>query len=309
MTWRRRALSLVEIIIAIGILGVGLAMLATIFPRAINEHRANVDRSFGRIVGLQAKAQILIRPTFAASLRGAPGAIYALPCSTQTLYDADLLLAPYLDGLSSIGFSNINNAAFIGWRDIVYPSPKDSQLLSRDARYSWVGFYAKNPGHTQFTVFICRRREADRFVLQDAGVWPDLRAVVETPAVASDMQQAVPWKVPVTANVAAPRQFQYVLPNDPLIKLSELIPNGGRLLSQQTGRLYTVLTVTDQAGPTRPTITALEDVLAEPAAAQATAGVTYLWLVPGSSNPPDPLNPASRLFGKSPVVDVLCFAG
>ena len=64
-TLRRPAFSLLEIMIAIGVLGIGLIMVAAIFPIALTQHRDSIEKS--RSLDMLNKAEALLRSRIDAS--------------------------------------------------------------------------------------------------------------------------------------------------------------------------------------------------------------------------------------------------
>ena len=301
-----RAMSLIEIMIAIGILGLGLTMVATIFPLALDQHRISTDRILSADVAVQMQSRMVSDSGFLGGLNdGLSGTVYVVPFNTPfpqpdgTVDDNDI--SNDLDDLGGEGVpgGTVNNSQLINWRDALYPVPTSSQDLNRRPRYFPVSFYRKAQGVTQCTVFVCRRTGGQRFAMQDYQGLPDLVDIGS----GSDELVPVPWKIRVQKNQIPgtdPRLLDLAGPVPPSTALSQLATNGSRVLSQQTGRLYTVVQTDDTSTP--PTLTVLEDASAEPGTAAAPA-VFYLWIVPG------PVDPMIRSFGKSPVVDVLCFAG
>ncbi len=303
----RRAMSLIEIMIAIGILGLGLTMVATIFPLALDQHRISTDRILSADVAVQMQSRMVSDSGFLGGLNdGLSGTVYVVPFTTPVpkADGSGTLVDHHISGdLNDLGGEgvpggSVNNSQPINWRDALYPVPTSSQDLNRRPRYFPVSFYRKTQGVTQCTVFVCRRTGGQRFALQDDGQLPNL-AVKPLPPNGDYELVPVPWKIPVTRNSTDARRLDLggtVPPNPPL---TQVVTNGARLVSQPTGSLYTVVQVQDQ--PTS-AIRVLEDTSGEPALT-GPQPVFYLWLVPG------PFDRTRNTFGNSPVVDVLCFAG
>jgi len=303
----RPAMSLIEIMIAIGILGLGLTMVATIFPLALDQHRISTDHILAADVARRAQSRMVSDSGFLSGLNdGLSGTVYVVPFTTPvpktdgsgTLVDHDISNDLDRLGGEDVPGGSVSNSQPINWRDALYPVPTSSQDMNRRPRYFPISFYRKAQGITQCTVFVCRRTGGQRFALQDDG---QLRNLAPKPLPSSgDELVPVPWKIPVKRSPQR-QQFYYSESSAPAIALSQIVTNGARLLSQATGSLYTVIDTVD--GPPGPsTMRVLEDASAEPGTVAAPV-VFYLWLVPG------PFDRTRNTFGKSPVVDVLCFAG
>ena len=307
----RRAMSLIEIMIAIGILGLGLTMVAIIFPLALDQHRISTDRILSADVAVQMQSRMICDTGFLGGLNdGLSGTVYVVPFTTPvprgdgsgTLDDNNI--SRDLDRLGSKGVpgGSVNNSQLIDWQDALYPVPTSSQDLNRRPRYFPISFYRKAQGVTQCTVFVCRRTGGQWFALQDETQFPDLADQV------SDELVPLPWKLPVTLEDIDPTasvrwifRLQGIRPN---LSLEGLVRTGSKLLSQATGRIYTVINVND--GDDTPTDGSDDNmifVLEDPRGEGPDLTKFNVWLVPG------PVDPMTRSFGKSPVVDVLCFAG
>jgi len=300
----RRAMSLIEIMIAIGILGLGLTMVATIFPLALDQHRISTDRILSADVAVQMQSRMVSDTGFLGGLNdGLSGTVYVVPFTTPVPETdgtfSDHNISGDLNDLGGEGVpgGSVNNSQLINWRDGLYPVPTSSQNLNRRPRYFAVSFYRKTQGVTQCTVFVCRRTGGQRFALQDYQGLPDLVDIGS----GSDELVPVPWKIAVTRNLTDVRVLDFAGSVPPSPPLTQVVTNGARLLSQATGSLYTVIDTVD--GPPWPSaIRVLEDTSAEPGPL-ASPATFHLWLVPG------PFDRTRNSFGKSPVVDVLCFAG
>ena len=95
--------------------------------------------------------------------------------------------------------------------------------------------------------------------------------------------------------------------------LSELVRPGAKLLSQKTGRVYTVVEARDgnlpnQSGDDRLIIRVLEDPEQEGVVDvdNTIHPATNLWVIPGPVTRPDP-GSDRVVFGDSPVLDVVRF--
>lgn len=289
-------MSLIEIMIAIGILGLGLTMVATIFPLALNQHRISTDHILAADVARRTQSIMRNRSVNVPD----DGNVY--------VYPYEVLAGNGYFASNDIRALNEGNSlgSRIAWDDVLYPA-QAGEALDRRQRYTWISFARSDQGITQYTVFVCRRIGGERFALQDittntTGTLPTDRtkaATIRPPTPPTQVFLPCPWRIRVVRN--AQNQFQ-LFGTVSNLSLSQLVTNGSRLLSQPTGRLYTVVQTQDQVPPT---MDVLEDTSGEPAPTVPPSGFD-LWLVPPAVTWQGTIASFAR---NSPVVDVLCFAG
>lgn len=185
---RPRGFSLLETTIAVGILGVGLIMVAAVFPAALTQHRLSVEQS--RAAELVSKAQSLLESRFhrtslwrdpaITSVVGLDSPWYLLPTVNLTsgspTWDAMVLPAfnplTYADVINGVTLANnsttnvgllpvnpLNPVAVFGLdilSDRVAPytagnsfSPfTDEQFMALPNRLAWYGFYRREASGT-----------------------------------------------------------------------------------------------------------------------------------------------------------------
>jgi len=330
----RRAFSLLEIMIAIGILGIGLVMVAAIFPVALDQHRRSTDDVMGNLVAANAEAYLggLAKP--AELLGGALVHAYPFVTLDATATRFDLGGANgYIDEINGKLGGIRGSGSPPSWisfatRDIIYPVPSEARiplpasftaLLDEQTRYVWLAF-ARGGGATTgnaYIVFVCRRRPGQQFARQNLSQLSSSKSV--EPLIGGDLSLPVPWQFDVETvpdpSDSTKRLKQFVspqtqtfaalvpdntLPGGPQ-SVSALIQPGSLLISQQTGSLYTVTTV-DNTAPA--TISVLESTEVELPPGSPFA----VWFVPSAvtwvSTNPKPLVTFQR---GSPIVGVSAF--
>lgn len=180
-TQRRPAFSLLEIMIAIGILGVGLVMVAAIFPVALSQHKDNIERL--RATGLVSKAQAIIHTKFDSSklwvhpdflpggaMAGQDSPWYMLPMANLAVgtdtWDAMSVNAPsatnmaYADAISQFwGTGGYGGDGNFGWGGVLVGTDMlsdrsapytnndpnspftEAEFVAVPNRFVWYGFY------------------------------------------------------------------------------------------------------------------------------------------------------------------------
>jgi type II secretory pathway pseudopilin PulG len=222
--------SLLETTIAVGILGIGLILVAAVFPVALTQHRNNVDQA--RAIELVSKAESLLRARLDATrlwvdplVTNAPGTDspwYVLPMVnlgvSATTWDAmvviagppdDLSYADVIDGVTpaNYGPNNPLNPLYLYGVDIlsdrVAPnsggpfSPfTDSEFMSAPNRMVWFGFYRQPAaGPKSYATAVCKQRRDQIFFEQDLSV--ALPFANPTANTGSARRLPVPWRVSV----------------------------------------------------------------------------------------------------------------
>ena len=201
---RRRhvAISLLETTIAVGILGVGLIMVAAVFPVALSQHRDVTEQI--RAIELASKAQAMLQSRvdqtqlwIPSDLRGGQDTPWFLVPSTNLAYKATLwdwmpaLTSTYanvINGVSAADLAlglqiptSLTGLDTLSDRRAPYsnniqtpPSPfTDGELANTPYRLVWYGFYRRLGGKIAFCSAICRQQRNQLFVEQDLSAVAD----------------------------------------------------------------------------------------------------------------------------------------
>lgn len=229
------AVSLLETTIAVGILGVGLIMVAAIFPVALSQHRDTTDQA--RATELLTKAQAMLQSRLdqdqlwvsSGLPAGQDSPWYLLP-ATNLYYQADAwdwmpALAPpsysqqtsyanVINGVTDADYSSRNGTRLIGLDTLSDrlapftavsqnpPSPfTDTQFANSPSRLTWYGFYRRIAGKFAFSAAVCRQQRNQLFIEQD------LSAAAIDPALASQAQNPYSTPIAVYAGVADGRRL------------------------------------------------------------------------------------------------------
>ncbi|MFQ5424850.1 MAG: prepilin-type N-terminal cleavage/methylation domain-containing protein [Phycisphaerae bacterium] len=335
-TARRRGLSLLELMIAVGILGVGLIMVAAIFPVAITQHKENIEHA--RAIELINKAKAVLHSRFDGSQlwvnpnlsAGQDSPWYTLPVANlevgATTWDAMLVgglnYADRVNGVAGTGglggqpsgnfVAGLIIAGLDPLSDRLAPNPTmspfaDSEFMEVPNRFAWIGFYRHlATGTFQFAAAICKQSRNDRFVQQNVFSIPG--AATATGVL---RRLPVPWRVTVGYNAPTNRLLSLAVATE---GIGELAPRGSRIMiagwvgnpafTVPTGRVLTVTSVYDSfnssgnANPNPKAIEVLEDIRDLPDGSVATFDV---WVFPP---PVVGGNASDARFGKdSPLVE------
>jgi type II secretory pathway pseudopilin PulG len=236
----RFAVSLLETTIALGILGVGLIMVAAVFPVALSQHRDATDQA--RATELITKAQAMLQSRINQDSLwvsntlplGQDSPWYLLP-TTNLYYAVDVwdrmpALAPpgytqqssyanVINGLTETEVSSQNLTVLTGLdalSDRVAPftavtvpadppSPfTDSQFADAPSRLTWYGFYRRIAGKFAFSVAVCRQQRSQCFVEQD------LSATAVDPSLAAQARNPYSTPIGVYSGVADCRRLPVV---------------------------------------------------------------------------------------------------
>ncbi|HKQ48508.1 MAG TPA: prepilin-type N-terminal cleavage/methylation domain-containing protein [Phycisphaerae bacterium] len=208
---RPRGFSLLETTIAVGILGVGLIMVAAVFPAALTQHRMSVEQA--RAAELVSKAEALLNSRFqrtslwvdpgVSSVPGLDSPWYLLPTVNMNavtgVWDPMVGYADAINGVTgSDPINNPLNPLVLFPPDILsdrIAPATDSDLMTAPNRAVWYGFYRREAaGTTTFATAICKQRRNQLFVEQDLTVG----APFANPAYAANRRRLpVPWRVSV----------------------------------------------------------------------------------------------------------------
>lgn len=314
----RPGFSLLETTIAISLLGIGLIMVAAIFPVALTQHRDSVLLAMS--TELTTKADALLRGKVNPNLLWSNSNLLA-----QGL-DSPWYLMPF-DNLSANGgwdsrvslgqatsYANAVNDAPVGANELQLIgadalsdrfTPANDDVFQRAAyRLAWNGFYRRLANGTVcFTAAISKQQRNQIFAMQDASVanFPANPTAAMSNLIVDGRRLPVPWRVRVFRN-AAGRLYN----NGNAEGLAELAPRGSKIMIQGTtvsagptglavpaGRIFTV---SDIYNPR--TIEVREDTSDLP---DDTQGSFDIWLFPPAVIGADPGNVQ---FGQeAPVID------
>jgi len=224
----RRGFSLQEVMVAVGILGIGLILVASIFPVALSQHRDTVEGAQSLTLAHRAQAVMETRvnrdfpvPAGAAGLLWQPSANGSLSSGANNpwlvLPGANIdvvsgLWAP-LGGpngyqclinnlflpLPAVGSpQRCENPLFWGAPDEITDARlplNDFEASESPYRLAWTGFYRElTDGRIQFAAAICRQKRTDAFIAQDLS---DLSIAFASPAVnpALVCRMPLPWRI------------------------------------------------------------------------------------------------------------------
>ena len=269
----RRGFSLLETTIALGILGVGLVMVAAMFPIALTEHRMSADTS--RALEMVSRAEAMLHNRLDARLLwvdlnllitdGVDSPWNLLPFANvnvggnladRTIYTAQLNSRSTLPAFSEVQLFGADVLS-----DRVSPLT-DAEAQSAPNRLMWYGFYRQlADGSKSFAVAVCKQRRRQMFFMQDFSVAdPTLNP---TALVSVPQRFPVPWRVTVSRLPGTNDLFSFGG-----VGLADLAPRGAKIMIQggtagdafpfptaPTGR---ILTVVDSIGANR--IRVLEDL-------------------------------------------------
>jgi type II secretory pathway pseudopilin PulG len=334
----RRAFSLQEVMVAVGVLGIGLIMVASIFPVAMSQHRDAVEGA--STLTLAHRAQALMDAKL--DTISAPPAGLWKPVSNGTLpagMDSPWLVlpaprllagggwgaAPYFNAINTLGAAPALNGLHFGPGDILSDprAPLDDAQAEESAfRLLWYGFYRENAAHhLDFAAAVCRQKRTDTFANQDlsdlaqnangrveAFVSPtvDPANLLAAPVIS---RLPMPWRVTVgCVGYAGSRRLSNNFPDNAAgAGLGFLAPPGSKIVI--TGWWYgtaplpaigsgRVLTVTAASGYE---VDVLEDVSDLPIYNSATNDWSFdVWVFPPPFN-------AGGFGKKSPVLDWVFF--
>jgi hypothetical protein len=324
-------LSLLETTIAVGILGIGLIMVAAIFPVALSQHRDSVYQA--RATELATKAEAVLRSRVDSALlwcdlnrlaAGVDSPWQLLPFGNIYAGGGWDWGADYNDPQNPVRYANLINLFNVDPTDWRTPTINAGRLIGADLladrftpmddkdagneanRLVWYGFYRRRVnGTVHYAVAICRQQRNHRFARQDvelagfqlaptaafAGPWTDARRF------------PVPWRVTVAYDGVVNRLASLSGAEG----LAELAPVGSKVMIQGAtyggvwpdiwleavpGAAGRILTVSDVFNNV--TVEIREDLSGSP-------GIFDIWVIP----PPVISGDAGNVrFGKeSPLID------
>lgn len=232
---RRKGFTILEGTIALTILGIGLIMIAAIFPVALSQHRDSVE--LARAAELATKAEALIKaridPTTlwvktppadpnwymlgALNLEAGSVAWDEMPVGLPPNYLISTQYANVINGVTEADIATANPTVLTAMDilgDRLAPftlgdslSPfTDDEFGESAGRLAWTAFYRRQ-STTTFCTALCAQRRGQFFAQQDLGPqtlnWAQLDAAARTPFatpianVAGFRRLPVPWRVSV----------------------------------------------------------------------------------------------------------------
>jgi type II secretory pathway pseudopilin PulG len=261
----RRAFSMLETSIAVTILGVGLIMVAAVFPVALTQHQNSTEQAGA--LELLTKAQAMLRARIDTSqLYVPPGGStpvdspwYLLPPVNilpgavawdamhhpNTLNVNDPLYGNLISGFGPVSGNPVTIFGLDVLSDRLGPAANfsfspltDAELMTAPNRYTWYGFYRQMAdGNVKFAAAVCKQRREQLFYEQNVTSPPP--ATFNTPValtVQPNRRLPVPWRVTVGHwGNAQTRQ----LTNQPVAgilgggsQLATLAPPGAKIMIQ-----------------------------------------------------------------------------
>jgi hypothetical protein len=307
----RRAFSLLETTIAMGILGVGLIMVAAIFPVALTQHRQSTEQA--RAIDMVAQAKTLLHN------RLDPNRLWVDP----VLYDAGLDTPWYFMPLANLrvrGGWEFNEAT--DYADALNDAPLGSssiQFLGKDVlsdriappndlvaneapnRFIWYGFYRQLAnGSMRYATAVCKQRRNQIFYMQDMSI-ADPEA---NPTARGCCQRRfpLPWRVRV-ARIPGTNQLFHTVPAPPtdVLNLSDIAPAGSKIMllgfvdadaapipTVPAGRVLTIANAIENPPAGTDAVQVVEDISDIASNAPLDAGdnnvVFDVWLFPPAHN-------------------------
>lgn len=237
-----RAFSLLETSLAVSILGIGLIMVAAVFPVALSQHRGSVYQA--RATELASKAEAMLKSRVDSNqlcgddrlLQNRLDSPWYLLTSNNIAMDsgwAPTAARNYADAINETfpSFPSPNpcgNDLLLSESDILAESLaplNDAQARETPQRLIWTGFYRRlATGSVNYAAAICRQQRDQRFALQSLAPSGQGGFLAESSGVYRRFP--VPWRVQV-------RRWPQgnVLYNNPSPEgLAELAPPGSKLM-------------------------------------------------------------------------------
>ncbi len=258
----RRAISLLETTIAVAILGVGLIMVAGVFPVALYQHRETAAQSDAN--RLMSKAESLLRARVQNEALWYDDTAYAdedspwylLPSTNLQVgaieWDLMPALAPPAYSLAS-SYANIINGVTEADISAAKDTPTfmfgvdtlsdrtapftagdaltpftDTEFVDAAHRYAWYGFYRRTAAGTyNFAVAVCRQQREQAFAEQFLGENTDTTLAPEAlNPYSMPLPAAVARRLPVPWRVSVSYYGGHVIGNQPV---APMLGSGYRL--------------------------------------------------------------------------------
>ncbi len=213
MSYKKRnsGFSLTEMLLAVGVLSVGMVFIAGVFPVAIHFTTVSTERTIAAVVADEAFAKV-------------------------RLYGVDVS-SPNFPGLADcVDFNEVSSLAVPPY-EFLYPST-DTGVSQKHYCFSAL-CRLTGPGLVQVAVFICRKTGPNlRYYTPDMTLIPsdlDYGRVVDFSG-ANAVNWPRPVKVEVVPDIAKPNVIHIFRPQE-----RKFINDGCRILDNATGRIYRVM--------------------------------------------------------------------
>ena len=224
--------SLTEMLIATGIMAIGLVMVATIFPVGVKLTTLTTERTVGAVVADEAFAKIQLyglRDFGTLAAPNWPGTDPNTECSDfQYVVDIDYN-----------GDTFVNSADVLpsGWDDFLYPST--TLPAGQRHNYHWSALCRRvGAKNVQVTVFVTRKIAAASLYR----AWDPLNS--PPPILNSDW----PKPIPVNVDYFAAQPKELIIKDNPAFPASDsayFFDDGYTIVDNLTGKIYRVLEVKD----------------------------------------------------------------
>lgn len=233
-----RAVSLLETTVALSILGIGLIMIAAVFPVALSQHRESADQA--RALEVVSKAEAILHNRLDASrlwfddtflINGRDSYWYLVPFANILAYGTyDFTDAVrYADAINNapLDFSTLQLFGTDVLSDRIAPI-NDAQAQEAPNRLVWYGFYRQLANGTKsYSAAVCKQRRKQIFYKQDLTI--TLPTLNPTPVTNRPLRFPVPWRVTV-ARFSNPQFANAIYIPGPTSVLTELAPPGTKIM-------------------------------------------------------------------------------
>ncbi len=274
---RQCGFSLIETSIAISILGLGLLMMAAIFPFALTQHRQSADRAQALDLVSQAEAMLHNRlnaealwfdPSFLDDGVDSPWNVLPMANIDVNVTGNWVDLTNYsaeLNGRAPLP-ANFSELQLLGTdilSDRIVPI-NDAQAAKAAMRLAWIGFYRQMANGTRaYTAAICKQQRNQVFLRQFVDTSLPITDRFRDPATTGlRLRLPAPWRVTVSRQPGTQILFNNPTVPATQLGLAQLAPRGSKIMilgfpvgGAPAGR---ILTVAETEGSNR--ILILEDL-------------------------------------------------
>ena len=203
-----KGFSLVEVMMATGLLTIGFAFIAGLFPVGITLVASSVERSMGPVVAQEAFAKIRLY-----DIGTAPSSWLVPPAVESYSY-------PY-GAVASAAFNTANGAM-----DVEYEYPSAATVASKNYSWSAICRYDAVDSEVDVTVFVCKK--AARVKYRD-------------PVYPLDDTMAQTWPQPIRLSVMTSVTHEDRMQRITSLEERDLIVEGSAIVVDETVEIYTVL--------------------------------------------------------------------